>query len=91
MAVKEFFHYCLLIVGTGFGGALLGGAFGAVVALISAEFVISLFLLGEEDQVLRYAWAVGMIWGLFLGLAVGAFSALLVALPRILRTLKTSA
>lgn len=85
MAVREFLHYCLLIVGTAFCGALLGGAFGALVSSISPEFVQGLFMLDEEVNVFRYAWAVGMIWGLFLGLSVGAFAALLMALPRILR------
>jgi len=62
--------------------AVLGGLFGAFVALISPEFVRSIF--GSEAG-LRYSFAVGMIWGLFIGAGVAGFACFLAAVIKILR------
>jgi len=62
--------------------AVIGGGFGALVATISPEFVNGLF--GQEAQhgIVRFAFAVGMIWGLFIGVAVSGFACLLAAIFR---------
>ena len=65
--------------------ALVGGVFGALVAMVSPEFVSSLFSEKAEAGVVRYAFAVGMIWGLFIGAAVSGFACLLAAIIKILR------
>lgn len=65
--------------------ALLGGAFGGAVAAVSPEFVSSLFSHKAEAGIVRYAFAVGMIWGVFIGAAVSGFACFLAALIKILR------
>jgi len=65
--------------------AALGGIFACVVALISPEFVTSLFGFGAHGSLVRHAAGVGMIWGLFLGTAVMAFLLLLVTLIQVAR------
>ena len=81
-----------------FGGALLssafGGAFACIVALVSPEFVATLFAPTASQaghSVVRYAAAVGMIWGIFLGTAVMAFSLLLVTLINVARIIRKKA
>jgi hypothetical protein len=44
-----------------------------LVAVVSPEFVSGLFSLKENVSVSRYAFSVGMIWGLFIGAGVGGF------------------
>ena len=65
--------------------AFLGGAFGALVATVSPEFVSSLFSQKAEEGIVRYAFAVGMIWGVFIGAAVSGFACFLAAIIKILR------
>ena len=65
--------------------AFVGGAFGALVATISPEFVAGLFSKEAEAGVARYAFAVGMIWGVFIGAAVSGFACFLAAIIKILR------
>jgi hypothetical protein len=65
----------------------LGGAFGAVVALISPEFVASVrgFTMKEAPGIVRYAFALGMIWGLFIGGAASGFACFLAAVIKIIK------
>jgi len=63
--------------------SVVGGAFGALVALVSPEFVGSLF--GKEANIMRYAFAVGMIWGVFIGAATSCFACFLAAVIKIFR------
>lgn len=65
--------------------SLVGGAFGALVATVSPEFVSGLFGQKAEAGIVRYAFAVGMIWGVFIGTAVSGFACLLAAVVKILR------
>lgn len=65
--------------------ALLGGAFGASVALVSPEFVSGLFSPKAGAGITRYAFAIGMIWGVFIGAAVAGFACFLAAVIKILR------
>ena len=73
-----FLRYFFFIVGGALASSLIGGAFACLVALVSPEFVKSLFAPPDSSNLVRYAAAVGMIWGIFLGTAVMGFSLLLV-------------
>ena len=83
-----FLRYFLYIVAGALVSSLLGGLFACVVALISPEFVSSLFSRPGDGSLVRYAVGVGMIWGLFLGTAVMAFSLLLVTLVQVARVIR---
>jgi hypothetical protein len=76
--------FAIMLVGS-LLSAIVGGAFGAVVALISPEFVSGLFSNRAEVGIVRYAFAVGMIWGVFIGAAVSGFACFLAAVIKILR------
>ena len=65
---------------------LMGGIFGMIVASVSPAFVKGLFSLKPEDgSIPRYAFSVGMIWGLFIGVGVSSFACLLTTIVRIIR------
>ncbi len=83
-------RYFLAILCAGLASAFLGGGFGALVAMISPEFVRELFYVREGVSVTRYAFAMGMIWGLFIGAAVGGFSVFLSMLAKFLKIRKGS-
>lgn len=63
----RFFGYTVLAAVL---AAALGGLFGGAVSLVSPEFVRSMFSPPLDAPILRYAVAMGMVWGLFLGAAV---------------------
>jgi hypothetical protein len=44
----------------------VGGLFACAVAFVSPEFVRGLFVPPPDASLVRYAAAVGMIWGVFL-------------------------
>jgi len=77
--------YFLLILGSALLSSLLGGVFAAAVAFITPEFVDDLFSIKEDASAIRYAFGVGMIWGLFIGAAVGGFASLLALTQRIIK------
>ncbi len=78
-------YFALILLGSLLAAAL-GGGFGVLVAKVSPEMVKGLFSLKPEDgSVARYAFSVGMIWGLFIGAAVSGFACLLTTLIKILR------
>lgn len=68
-----FVRYFLYIVTAALGSALLGGAFACLVALVSPEFVRTLFAAPRDADPMGYAAAAGMIWGVFLGAAAMTF------------------
>jgi hypothetical protein len=76
------------IVAGALASSAVGGIFACVVAVVSPEFVASLFGHGARGSLVRYAAAVGMIWGVFLGTAAMGFSLLLVTLLQIARVIK---
>ena len=84
----SFVRYFIYIVAGALASSALGGLFACVVALISPEFVGSLFGRGTDGSLVRYAAGVGMIWGLFLGTAVMGFSLLLVTLIHVARIIR---
>jgi hypothetical protein len=78
-------YFLLILIGSLFA-SLLGGAFGALITTISPEFVRGLFSLKPEDgSIARYAFTVGMIWGLFIGIGVSGFACLLTTAVKIIR------
>jgi len=84
--VKTAAGYFLLILIGSLLASFLGGAFGALTATISPGFVKSLFSLKPENgSVTRYAFTVGMIWGLFIGVGVSGFACLLTTVAKIIR------
>ncbi len=84
-ALKSAVWFFVIVVIGALLSAALGGGFGAVIAVISPEFVQSLFGHEGHESATRYALAVGMIWGLFIGAAVSGFACLLAAAIRIFR------
>jgi len=84
--VKTAAGFFLLVLIGSLLASLLGGAFGALTAKISPEFVQSLFSLKpEHGSITRYAFTVGMIWGLFIGVGVSCFACLLTTVVKIIR------
>lgn len=77
----------LLIVLAALGSSILGALFAALVAAVSPEFVRTLFSPPVTGSLTRYAAGLGMVWGLFLGTAVMAFSLLIVSLGTLTRAL----
>lgn len=84
----SFIRYFIYIVGGALAASALGGAFACVVALISPEFVSTLFGHGTQGSLVRYAAGVGMIWGVFLGTAAMGFCLLLITLVHVARVLR---
>ena len=84
-AVKSAVGFFVVMLVGALLSAFVGGAFGALVATISPEFVAGLFYREAEAGVARYAFAVGMIWGVFIGAAVSGFACFLAAIIKILR------
>lgn len=84
-AVKGAVGFFVIILVGSLLSALVGGGFGALVATISPEFVRGLFSPKAEAGLVRYAFAVGMIWGVFIGAAVSGFACFLAAMLKILR------
>ncbi len=84
--IRQAVGYFLLVLGGSLAAALIGGGFGALVAAVSPQFVSNLFSLNEADgSAVRYAFSIGMIWGLFLGLGVSCFACVLTAIVKIIR------
>ncbi len=78
-------YFLLILVGS-LLAAVLGGLFAMAIAMISPEFIQSLFSLADkEGSIPRYAFSVGMIWGLFMGAAVSGFSCFLSVVLKIIR------
>ena len=86
----NFVRNFLTILAAALGSSVLGGVFGAVVALVSPEFVRSLSETHAPESIVRYAAGLGMIWGLFLGVAVMWFSLLISTLVRLTRALEAN-
>jgi hypothetical protein len=86
--VSQFLKYFLYVVGAALASSILGAVFACVVALVLPEFVKTLFSTSVTGSLVRYAAGAGMVWGLFLGTAVMAFSLLLGVLGRLVRALR---
>ena len=86
-----FLKYFLYIVGAALVSAVLGGVFAASVAWISPEFVKGWFMPPTGSDPVRFAAALGMIWGLFLGTGVMGFCILVTTLLTLAKVLKKKA
>ena len=75
----------VVIVAGALVSAGLGGAFAALIAAISPELVSGLFGKETAQGIVRYSFAVGMIWGLFIGAAVSGFACFLAVVIKVLR------
>lgn len=84
-AVRTAIGFFLTILFGAILAAVVGGAFGAIIAKISPDFVTGLFSPKAGTGIVRYAFAVGMIWGVFIGAAVSGFACFLAAIIKILR------
>lgn len=84
-ALKTAMGFFVIILVGALLSSLIGGGFGALIATISPEFVTRLFNQTAESGIVRYAFAVGMIWGVFIGAAVSGFACFLAAIIKILR------
>jgi hypothetical protein len=78
-----FLRYFLYVLAAALLSALVGGLFATGVALISPAFVKGLFSPPDGTSLPRYAAAVGMIWGIFIGAGVMGFCLGLVTLVQI--------
>ena len=78
-----FLRYFLAVLGAALLAAIVGGVFASIVALISPEFVKSLFSPPDGTSLPRYAAAVGAIWGVFIGAGVMGFCLGLMTLVQI--------
>ncbi len=84
-AIKSAVGFFVIIVVGALASAVLGGAFAALIATISPEFISSLFGSEAKESVVRYSFAVGMIWGLFIGAAASGFACGLATVIKIIR------
>lgn len=78
-----FLRYFLFVLGAAILASIVGGAFAAVLALISPEFINGLFAPPDGTSLPRYAAAVGAIWGVFIGAGVMGFCLGLVTLVQV--------
>lgn len=83
-----FLRYFLFIVGAALVSAFLGGVFAAAVAWISPDFVKGWFMPPSGSDPVRFAAALGMIWGLFLGTGVMGFCIIMTTLVTVVKLLK---
>lgn len=79
-----FLRYFIYILIAAVVSAGLGGGFATLIALVSPEFVADFFPRAGAGGIVRFAAAVGMVWGLFLGAGVMAFCLLLATIHRII-------
>jgi len=86
-----FLRYFIYIVMAAVVSAVLGGGFATLVALISPEFVADFFPRSGAANTTRFAAAIGMVWGLFLGTAVMAFSLRRTNIHRIIEAFRSRA
>jgi hypothetical protein len=83
-----FLCYFLYILLAAVASSLLGAGFAYVVAALSPEFVTDLFPKATGANAGRYAAAVGMVWGLFVGAAVMGFCLLLATVHQVVATFR---
>lgn len=83
-----FLRYFCYIIAAALIAAVVGGLFACAVAFVSPEFVRGLFAPPHDASLVRYAAAVGMIWGVFLGAAGMGLSLLLVTAVQVARLLR---
>jgi hypothetical protein len=83
-----FLRYFFSIVAGALVSAVFGGLFACVVAAVSPDFVHSLFSPPQGTDLVRFAAAAGMVWGIFLGAAGMGFSLFLVTVVQVAKLFK---
>ncbi len=84
--IKSAVNYFSIILFGSLVSALMGGGFAALIATVSPELVTNIFSLRLGDAgISRYAFSVGMLWGLFIGVGATCFACGLSALVQIIR------
>lgn len=84
--IKIALSYFLLILGGALLSAVLGGIFAWIIALISPDFVRDLVAGGSPRvDIVGYAAAMGMLWGLFIGAAAAGFGCFLSTAMQLIR------
>jgi len=63
----------------------VGGAFAAAIAIISPDLISGMFCKASDHSIVRYSFAIGAIWGVFIGAAASGFACFLAAVIKILR------
>lgn len=84
-AAKTAIGFLVIIVIGSIVSSILGGIFAATIATISPEFVSGLFSKASAEGIIRYSFAIGMIWGIFIGAAASGFACFLAAIIKILK------
>jgi len=83
-----FLRYFLYILFAAIASSAVGGGFAYLIATVSPEFVADFFPRASGEGANRYAAAVGMVWGLFIGAVVMGFSLLLSTIHQIITTFR---
>jgi hypothetical protein len=86
-----FIRYFIYIAVGALVSSLIGGLFACIVSIISPEFVKGLFSPSAGTSITRYAAAVGMIWGIFLGTAAMGLSLFLATTIQVAKLMKKKA
>jgi hypothetical protein len=86
-----FIRYFIYIAVGALVSSLIGGLFACIVSIISPEFVKGLFSPSVGTSITRYAAAVGMIWGIFLGTAAMGLSLFLATTIQVAKLMKKKA
>jgi len=76
--------FLIIFIGS-IASSIGGGVFGAVIAMISPELIGNLFAPEAKAHLTSYSFAVGMIWGLFIGAAASSFACGLAAILKIIK------
>ena len=84
--IKSAISYFIVILIGSLVASFAGGGFALLIAKISPELVSSLLSLKPSDgSVYGYAFSVGMLWGLFIGVGTACFTCGLSALVQIIK------
>lgn len=86
-----FLRYFIYILIAAIVSSGLGCGFATLIALVSPEFVADIFPRAVAAGTVRFAAAVGMVWGLFIGTGVMAFCLLLATIHRIVDAFRNRA
>jgi hypothetical protein len=86
-----FIRYFIYIAVGALVSSLIGGLFACIVSIISPECVKGLFSPSAGTAITRYAAAVGMIWGIFLGTAAMGLSLFLATTIQVAKLMKKKA
>lgn len=77
--------FFIIIMLGALAAAFVGGAFAAVIAVISPDLISGMFSNAPDHSIVRYSFAIGAIWGVFIGAAASGFACLLAAVIKIIK------